>query len=43
MGKNINIIKFQKVEFFFCVWFSYTDTDTLFLKLFSIIGYYKIL
>ena len=34
----------QKVEFFFvCVWFNYTYTHILFLKLFSIIGYYKIL
>ena len=51
LTKKINITKFQKVEFFVCVCdlvihtqnkcvFSYTHI--LFLKLFSIIGYYKI-
>jgi len=44
-GKKINITKFQKVYkiSLVCVWFSYTYTHMLFLKLFSIIGYYKIL
>ena len=37
-GKKINVIKFQKVEFL-CV----IQLYILFLKLFSIIGYYKIL
>ena len=40
-GKKINITKFQKVAVF--LWLSYTYTYILLLKLFSIIGYYKIL
>jgi len=40
-GKKINITKFQKVEFFFCVCDSVIHIHMLFLKLFSIIGYYK--
>ena len=42
-GKEINITKFQKVEFFLFVCVIQLYIYTLFLKLFSILGYYKIL
>ena len=41
-GKKIDITKFQKVEFFFCVYDSVIHIH-IFLNLFSIISYDKIL